>query len=196
MCVISKDYNFRKAHFKYIILMFSTLVIYAAYYPSTARAALSAVTAGRQFVEKRLASHQAQSLLEAVSSTSAAQAAATASAVSMALETGVWNTPDHARDQEDDNNQDGDDDEDAAADNDEERGADGESRVLKSNIVGYPESDDEDNSNVRELGAVSSLPNDLQELRRQLNFLRNEFSMVGMPFFLFIYFFCISENNL
>ncbi|GFR74015.1 pericentriolar material 1 protein, partial [Elysia marginata] len=145
-----------------------------------ARAALTAVTAGRQYVEKRLASHQAQSLLEAVNATSAAQAAATASAVSAALETGVWNSPGHEQSGDEDNNQadDNDDDEIADDDNNEDRGADGESRVLKSNIVGYPESDDEDNSNVRELGAVSSLPNDLQELRRQLNFLRNEFSLV------------------
>lgn len=143
-----------------------------------ARAALSAVTAGRQFVEKRLASHQAQSLLDAVTATSAAQAAATASAVSAALETASWSRP-GAQDGEEDENQDDNDDEEENDGDDEDRGASGESRILKSNIVGYPESDDEDNSNVRELGAVSSLPNDLQELKRQLNFLRNEFSMVS-----------------
>lgn len=51
----------------------------------------------------------------------------------------------------------------------------GEDRQLKSNIVGYPESDDEDNSKVCE---VESLPSELMELKRQLNYLRNEFSQV------------------
>lgn len=54
-------------------------------------------------------------------------------------------------------------------------GAVGEEKQLKSNIVGYPESDDEDNSKVRE---VDSLPTELLELRRQLSYLRNEFSQV------------------
>ncbi|XP_059147361.1 pericentriolar material 1 protein-like isoform X2 [Physella acuta] len=60
-----------------------------------------------------------------------------------------------------------------ADDDEEEKGAAGGDRVLKSNIVGYPVSDDEDNSNVRE---VESLPNELLELKRQLTYLRNEFS--------------------
>ena len=145
---------------------------------SSARAALSAVSAGRQIVEKRLATHQAQSLLDAVSATSAAQAVAAASAVSEALEAVAWDRGEQGEDDGDDQ-LDVDDEEAAAEDEEEEKGAIGESRVLKSNIVGYPESDDEDNSNVRELGAVASLPNDLQELKRQLNFLRNEFSLVG-----------------
>ncbi|KAH9492368.1 hypothetical protein Btru_026373 [Bulinus truncatus] len=54
--------------------------------------------------------------------------------------------------------------------------ASGDSRVLKSNIVGYPVSDDEDNSKVRE---VESLPTELLELKRQLNYLKNEFSQVS-----------------
>ena len=40
---------------------------------------------------------------------------------------------------------------------------------LKSNIVPYPESDDDEMSNAREADPLS-------ELQRQLNFLRNEFS--------------------
>ncbi|BFZ15137.1 hypothetical protein BsWGS_18177 [Bradybaena similaris] len=52
----------------------------------------------------------------------------------------------------------------------------GEERQLKSNIVGYPESDDEDNSKVCE---VESLPSELMELKRQLNYLRNEFSQAS-----------------
>lgn len=70
-----------------------------------------------------------------------------------------------------------------------ERGAAGLDRQLKSNIVGYPESDDEDNSNVRE---VENLPTDLQEIRQQLNYLKNEFSQVretGHGFFFFFFFF-------
>ncbi|CAG5118204.1 unnamed protein product, partial [Candidula unifasciata] len=59
---------------------------------------------------------------------------------------------------------------------DDESGAVGEDRQLKSNIVGYPESDDEDNSKV---GDVESLPTELMELKRQLNYLRNEFSQAG-----------------
>lgn len=51
----------------------------------------------------------------------------------------------------------------------------GQDRQLKSNIVGYPESDDEDNSKV--LG-VEALPNKLLELKRQLTYLKNEFSQV------------------
>lgn len=62
-------------------------------------------------------------------------------------------------------------------DDEEEKGAAGGDRVLKSNIVGYPVSDDEDNSNVRE---VESLPNELLELKRQLTYLRNEFSQVRL----------------
>ncbi|KAK7496607.1 hypothetical protein BaRGS_00012259 [Batillaria attramentaria] len=42
---------------------------------------------------------------------------------------------------------------------------------LKSNIVGYPESDDDEASNARESDALA-------ELQRQLNYLRNEFSSV------------------
>ena len=53
----------------------------------------------------------------------------------------------------------------------------GDNGVLESNIVGYPESDDDDNTNVREVeGAM--VPNELLELKRQLNILRNEFSQV------------------
>ena len=40
---------------------------------------------------------------------------------------------------------------------------------LKSNIVGYPESDDDETSNARETDPLT-------ELHRQLSFLRNEFS--------------------
>ena len=68
----------------------------------------------------------------------------------------------------------GDDDEEDAA----PRGAvggGGRGGQLKSNIVGYPESDDDDNSNVREEGAPG-MPTELMELKRQLNFLRNEFT--------------------
>lgn len=40
---------------------------------------------------------------------------------------------------------------------------------LKSNIVGYPESEDDEASNAREMDALT-------ELQRQLSYLRNEFS--------------------
>ena len=41
---------------------------------------------------------------------------------------------------------------------------------LKSNIVGYPDSDDDETSNARET------TDPLTELHRQLSFLRNEFT--------------------
>lgn len=64
-----------------------------------------------------------------------------------------------------------------------------EDGVLESNIVGYPESDDDDNSNVREVG--TTLPTELFELRRQLNFLRNEFSSsVSLFLCVFCFLFC------
>ncbi|CAG5115100.1 unnamed protein product [Candidula unifasciata] len=55
-------------------------------------------------------------------------------------------------------------------------GAAGLDRQLKSNIVAYPESDDEDNSKV--LG-MEALPNKLMELKRQLHYLKNEFSQIS-----------------
>jgi hypothetical protein len=57
----------------------------------------------------------------------------------------------------------------AALDEDDDDLMDGMAGQLKSNIVGYPESDDDETSNARETDPLS-------ELQRQLNYLRNEFS--------------------
>ncbi|XP_005091182.1 pericentriolar material 1 protein isoform X2 [Aplysia californica] len=115
-----------------------------------ARAALALVSTNKQIVQKQLMAEQAQSL---------DLMAAIASRGGMAQE----------EDELEDNEEEEEEEE-------EQKGAvGGDSGVLKSNIVGYPESDDEDNSNVREVEGAS-LPNELLELKRQLNFLRNEFS--------------------
>ncbi|XP_055893780.1 pericentriolar material 1 protein-like isoform X2 [Biomphalaria glabrata] len=97
-----------------------------------ARAALAAVSSGRQFVESRLSlTREAQAVLAEAE----------------------WGSP--------------------AEEDDEEKDVSEDGRVLKSNIVGYPVSDDEDNSK------VDTLPNELVELKRQLNYLKNEFSQVS-----------------
>uniref|UniRef100_A0A2C9LJ14 Pericentriolar material 1 protein C-terminal domain-containing protein n=1 Tax=Biomphalaria glabrata TaxID=6526 RepID=A0A2C9LJ14_BIOGL len=113
-------------------MKFTLVDLLKGFCDSSARAALAAVSSGRQFVESRLSlTREAQAVLAEAE----------------------WGSP--------------------AEDDDEEKDVSEDGRVLKSNIVGYPVSDDEDNSK------VDTLPNELVELKRQLNYLKNEFSQVS-----------------